>query len=115
MTRATRIVEKLLDDELFEMANVLPADSGLRHRVWVSVNMHQWHNRPRLKVEGTNKQFYPASIDDPVEMLEGWPPGFSAADFHDLQQFIALNRDLLLDYWNDRIGTKAMSAAIRAV
>ncbi len=94
------------EEELFEMANILPEETGLTRRIWISINVRQQHHRPRLKVEGNDNNFYPVAIDEPVEFLAGWPPGWSAAEFKDLQSFIELNRNLLLDYWNDRIGTR---------
>ncbi len=121
---AKQIVETVLankaqpdadDDELFEMANLVPRRTGLKHRVWVSVNMHQRHHRPRLKVEGSDKGFYPASIDDPVAFLAEWPPGFTASDFAALGRFVALNRAVLIQYWNDELDTETMIGLIRAV
>jgi len=108
-------VAGVTDDELFEMANILPDESGLTRRIWISVNVRQQHHRPRLKVEGSDKDFYPVSLDEPVEFLAGWAPGWSAADFKALQEFILRNRALLLDYWNDRIGTRQALAGIQRV
>ncbi|PWU19263.1 MAG: hypothetical protein C5B50_06925 [Verrucomicrobia bacterium] len=103
------------DDELFEMANLSPPRTGLSRRIWVSVNARLQHHRPRLKVEGTDHNFYPVSIDDPVEYLSGWPPGWSAADFAALQRFVALNRQVLLEYWNDRIDTEQAIARVQSI
>ena len=103
------------EDELFEMANVLPEETGLTRRVWISVNVRQQHHRPRLKVEGSDNNFYPVAIDSPVEFLAGWAPGWSAAQFQDLQRFVEINRTILLDYWNDRIGTRQALNGIRPI
>jgi len=103
------------EDELFEMANILPEESGLTRRVWISINVRQQHHRPRLKVEGSDNQFYPVAIDDPIEFLAGWAPGWSAAQFQSLQRFIELNRNVLLEYWNDRIGTRQALNDIRPI
>lgn len=115
--QAKVLAERLLasDDELFEMANLTPRRTGLKQRLWVSVNLHGRHHRPRLKVEGTDKQFYPVSIDDDVAFLAGWPPGFSAIDFQSLEQFVNANRDVLLRYWNDQIDTEEMIQSVRSV
>ena len=103
------------EQELFEMANVSPEDTGLSRRIWISANPRGEHHRPRLKIEGTDRNFYPVSIDEPVEFLAGWAPGWTAGEFADLQRFIALNRDVLLVYWNDRIDTKTALNRIRPI
>ncbi len=106
---ASKTVRKILgvtEDELFEMANISPRQTGLTRRIWISVNVRQQHHRPMLKVEGSDGNFYPVSIDEPVKFLAGWPPGWSAAEFRDLQHFVGLNRNLLLAYWDDEIDTQ---------
>ena len=108
-------IDGVTEDELFEMANILPDESGLSRRIWISVNVRQQHYRPRLKVEGSDKNFYPVGIDEPIEFLAGWAPGWSASEFKDLQRFVELNRNLLLDYWNDRIGTRQALENIQPV
>jgi hypothetical protein len=105
--RAPKRNEKLTvsDDEFFEMSSLWPRNTGLTHRVWMSVNVSQRHPRPQLRVEGPNRKFYPLSLDDPVEFKAGRPAGLSAAQFKDLQRFVALNRKVLLAHWNDEIDT----------
>ena len=103
------------EQELFEMDNVSPEDTGLSRRIWICANPRGEHRRPGLNVEGTDQKFYPVSIDDPVEFLAGWAPGWSTAEFQDLQQFVALNREVLMIYWNDQIDTKTALNRLRPV
>jgi hypothetical protein len=103
------------EQELFEMTSVSPEDTGLSRRIWISANPRGEQRRPRLKIEGTDRNFYPVSIEEPVEFLAGWAPGGSAAEFQDLQRFIALNRDVLLVYWNDLIDTKTALNRIQPI
>jgi hypothetical protein len=105
--RAPKLNEKLqiTDDESFEMSNLSPVTTGLAHRIWISVNVNHRHPRPQLRVQWPNRKFYPLSLDDPVEFLAGRPAGLSAAQFKDLQRFVALNRKVLLAHWNDEIDT----------
>src|SRR5207237_7268531 len=94
-TTAVKHAAGVTEDELFEMANILPEETGLTRRIWISVNVRQQHHRPRLKVEANDNNFYPVAIDEPVEFLAGWAPGWTAAEFKDLQSLIQLNRNLL--------------------
>ena len=105
--RTPKLNEKLTvsDDEMFEMSSLWPKSTGLAHRIWISVNVNQRHPRPQLRVQWPNRKFYPVSLDDPVEFLAGRPAGLSAAQFKDLQRFVALNRKVLLAHWNDEIDT----------
>ncbi len=40
------------EDELFEMSNLTPGETGLANRIWISVNVNQRHHLRHLKVEG---------------------------------------------------------------
>jgi hypothetical protein len=115
--KVRRIVESLAfsEDELFEMANLSSSRTGLKQRIWVSSDIRQRHKRPRLKVEGSDKVFYPVSIDDPIEFLAGQAPGFSAMSFKALRRFILLNRPVLMQYWRDELETEGMIDQICSV
>ena len=84
------------DDELFQMSNLTPRQTGLANRIWISVNVNQRHQLRHLKVEGPRKKFYPLSVDEPVEFLGDWPPGLTEAHFRDFQRFVVLNREALV-------------------
>src|SRR5439155_4997270 len=99
--RARKLNKKLTvsDDEFFEMSNLWPQETGLAHRIWISVDINHRYPRPQLRVEqgdGRNRIFYPVSIDDRVEFLAGRPRGLSAAQFRALRRVVTLNRDVLL-------------------
>ena len=46
--RTPKLNEKLTisEDESFEMSSLWPKNTGLSHRVWISVNVNQRHPRP---------------------------------------------------------------------
>jgi len=116
MSKIKKVIEALLDEEhLHELANIDPSDTGLFRRIWIQVDTKHRHKRPRLKVEGSDKELYPVSIDDPVQVLGPWPPGFSATEFKKLQRFIVLNRETLLAYWNDQRNTKTTLRLIQSI
>ncbi len=102
-------------DEAFEMSNLWPKDTGLAHRIWISVNVSHRHPRPQLRVEWPDKRFYPLSLDEPLMFLAGRPPGLSTAQFRDLRRFVTLNRDVLLAHWNDQIGSEAAVNGIQHI
>ena len=103
------------EDELFEMSNLTPGETGLANRIWISVNVNQRHHLRHLKVEGPDKKLYPLSIDEPVEFLAGRPPGLSEAQFRDLQSFVALNREVVLAHCNDQISSKEAIERIQPI
>jgi hypothetical protein len=109
---AEAVVDTLLtasEDELFEMANVHPEDSGLRQIVWFSTNLSQPHHRPRGKVgvkRGKSAQWYPFSIDDPIQWLVKAAPGVTTHDFARIAEFVRLNREVVLAYWNGTVSTR---------
>ncbi len=115
MKESSQTGEDVSDDDLFEMSNLSPAQTGLAYRIWIRVNVHQRPQRPRLYVEEPKRTFYPLSIDEPVESLAGRPPRLSEAQFRDLQRFVALNREVLLAHWNDQIDTKDAFDRIRPI
>ena len=114
--RSKKIIEALLDETYrYELANIDPADSGLSHRIWIQVDTKHRHSRPQLRIEGSDGNYYPFSLDDPIEVLGPWPPGFSAVDFKDLRRFIVLNRGVLMGYWQNEVNTKITLNRIRNI
>jgi len=112
MKTAKKIVETLLEDELFEMANFQPKSTGLRQMVWFSGDPLTKHQRPRGKVR-VNNRFYPFSLDEPIQWLAAVPPGVSARDFSRIAEFVRLNRATLLAYWNGEIDTMGLVRRIQ--
>ena len=93
------------EDEGFEMSNLWQQETGLAHRIWISVNVNQRHSAPQLRVEGPHGKFYPLKLEEPVRFIGGRPAGLSAPQSKDLQRFVALNREVLLAHWHDEIGS----------
>jgi hypothetical protein len=103
------------EQEMFEMDNVPPEDTGLPRRIWICVNPRGEPGRPRLRVEGTDQEVYAVSIDEPVEFLGHRAPGWSAAEFEDLQRFVTLNREVLMLHWDDRLNSLVALNRIRPI
>ena len=106
-------------DDLFEMSNISREDSGLPVRIWVSSKMAaaQRHG-PRLKVElpGSGSPTVPVSLkkDITTDDVVGYN-SLPAGVLNPLRDFINLNYDILIQYWNDEISTKQMILSIKAI
>src|SRR5438552_16896344 len=104
----------MTETELFEMANFHPRTTGLCFVVWFSGDPVAGHHRPRRKVR-VGDEFYPFSLDSPVEWLAVPAPGISAKAFAELTRFVELNRPALMAYWNGEIDTSELSARLRPI
>jgi hypothetical protein len=102
------------EDELFEMANFHPRTTGLRFVVWFSGDPIARHHRPHGKVR-VEEEFYPFSLDAPVEWLAAPAPRVSAKAFADLSRFVDLNRAARLAYWSGQIDTSELASRLRPV
>lgn len=95
-------------DELFGMANLRQAHTGLPMVIWVSEKGHARH-APRIKVSTNHGHKFDSfdavsvSIEEPVEIKAG--SGLSKADLEWVRQYIRCNRAALLDYWEGEIDT----------
>jgi hypothetical protein len=102
------------EDELFETANFHPRTTGLPFVVWFSGDPIASHHRPRGKVR-VGSEFYPFSLDAPVEWLDKPAPGVSTKNFAELARFVELNRPALLAYWHGQIDTSELASRLQAV
>ena len=102
------------EDELFEMANFHPRTTGLSFVVWFSGDPIARHHRPRgkVRVEG---EFYPFSLDAPVEWLAAPAPGINSKAFAELTRFVEVNRAALLAYWNGQIDTSELASRLQPI
>ena len=111
-----RAVESLAigEDDLFEMANFHPRTTGLHFVVWFSGDPIARHHRPRGEVR-VGDEFYPFSLDAPVEWLAVPAPGINSKAFAELTRFVELNRPALLAYWNGQIDTSELASRLQAI
>lgn len=98
--------------DLYEMANLYPEDTGLPMTVWVSPRGNARHDA-RVKVCRVHgNRMVPDPDDTAVVAL--WPEPrliegtLRADDLGPVLRWAAANRDVLMDYWEGRIGTGAM-------
>lgn len=96
--------------DLYEMANLFPEDTGLPVTVWVSPRGRARH-AARIKVcRGPGNRMVPSNtavvaIEPEPRLVEG---RLQAAYLRPVMQWTILNREALLAYWNGEIGTGAL-------
>ncbi len=99
--------------DLFEMANVDPTDSGLRHRLFFSWKEYagtDLQHGPRFKVEIEKGNFANVNLNNPQ-----CPNGMAASDFKTVLHFIQLNQQTILKFWNKELKDPEFHAALQPV
>jgi hypothetical protein len=103
------------EDDLFLMANLRPADTGLPMVVWVSERGRARHD-VRIKVSMNHG----ARIDPTYTATVAVRPSPSLlagyllpADLRAVARWIALNDAVIVDYWYSRISTAEMLQRIQ--
>jgi len=111
------VSEDLRDDSdaLFEMANLFPKHTGLPFVVWMSYRGGAQHD-VRVKVSKGPKavpsEMVSVAMRPEVHVVQG---KLAADDLQLLSQWIELNRDVLLRYWEGEIDTKDAIDGIRRI
>jgi len=105
-------------DNLFEMANIYPEDTGLKCIVWAqsaSPTNHGQHNTPRIKIQIENNMI-PVSIEEnPKVLANGTNQRIDAKLFNDIVRWIKLNKDILLQYYSTPMSTKDFLNSIQRI
>ena len=105
------------DDGLFEMANLSPKRTGLPFVVWISPRAGAQHD-VRVKVSRGPKalasEFVSVALRPDVHIVGAGQ--LSAHEIDLLRQWIDLNRDVIIGYWNGDIEyTEDAIAALRPI
>ena len=106
------------DEMLLEMANISQHATGLDVIIWVQTNNTQStgrHNLPRINFQNNTAtrvqihQLIPISIsDDPKILLNNNDLNkikISQAQINGIKQWIVKNKEILIDYWKEKITT----------
>ena len=113
------IVDKLLqvtEDQLFEMSNLVPVETGLKHTIWFQTNQETRHHQPRGKVmvkKGSRIEFYPFSVNEPIQWLVKPAPDVSGKEFFQIAAFVRLNREAILKHWNSQTSSREFLNSIQ--
>jgi hypothetical protein len=106
------------EDDLFLMANLRPAETGLPMVVWVSERGYAQHD---VRVKVSTKRGPQISPTTPMATFGVRPsPGLTAGyiqptDQRAVEGWIALNEDVIIDYWNSAISTAEMLQRIQPI
>lgn len=96
---------EILEDDLYEMANVYPDDSGLPMTVWVRPRSNERHG-PRIKVCTVHgpRMLPHDTVTVALRPIRVIPAGgLSAADLRAVSQWIRLNEAAIVAHWEGRI------------
>ena len=110
-----RFLAEQADVDLYEMANLYPAETGLPMTVWVSPRGHARHD-VRIKVCRVHGPRM--TIDDTVVVAVRPTPRLvagqlSPADMRLVADWLRLNEAALVDYWEGTIGTVELARRLR--
>ena len=108
--------EKTLEEEneLFEMANLYPEDTGLPMTIWVSPKGNARHDaRVTVSMIHGNRMTLDnlaiVAIRPEPKVLHG---SLDAKDERLVAEWIVKNQTTLIAYWDGEIGTQAMTRAL---
>jgi len=106
----------VLEEELWHLASLSARTTGLPFIVWISSGQGARH-AARVKVAREMADLpgdmTSVSIAFPSTIHDGQP--LSPADLRKLEDWIALNREALLDYWNCKLATDEVIERLRGV
>ena len=99
------------EDILFEMSNLVPENTGLEYIVWIIPKNNREKHGPRIKVN-INNILIPVSVNDNPQVMVNTDK--QIPDFNNLQKWIVLNKDILLQYWDSK-GTMSMRTVLDGI
>jgi hypothetical protein len=110
-------VGRLEANELFEMANLFPRTTGLAMTVWVSPRGNARHD-VRIKVNMTHGNQMNAAntavvgVRPSPQMIAG---RLSPDDERAVFEWVSLNADALIEYWEGQIDTVQLGQMLKAI
>ena len=85
------------EQRIANMVNLHQEDTGIDTIIWVD---HKWPNQKPFIMALTSLGKVSISIEDEPKVLE---PDILTDDISAVIQWIRLNKDVLLDYWNEEL------------
>lgn len=104
----SRLFEK---DEFQEMSNIFPRTSGLPFIVWLSHKSGREGHWARVKVVIDNNN-YSVTISDNPEWINK-PKNVSEKKLNEVIEWIKLNKQTLLDHWNQKIDSAELGLNLK--
>src|SRR5207302_2929336 len=99
----TPLADELAAEELVEMANLTTAQTGVPGTIFISTVMGGHGPRVKYFVQpGRNQASFSVLIADPARVVANSLPDWVLQQrAPDVIQWVALNKDALLDFWNN--------------
>src|SRR4051794_3235306 len=100
--------------DFFLMSNLHPRTTGLPFVVWIAVNdgSDDVHVKITPGPQARPDQFVSVAIGRDVKAIRG---EMNESDLDLLRQWVRLNRDVILRYWNADIDTAEAIATLRSI
>jgi hypothetical protein len=106
--------DALADEDEFLMVNVRSRSSGLPMNLWIGPRGRARH-AARVKVQTDHRPQF--DLDqlavvgvDPPDLIEG---ALGERDLELVRRYIALNRNAILDHWNERTDGVELAGALK--
>jgi hypothetical protein len=107
-------------EPIFEMANIEQELTGLEVLVFASPKMGS--HGPRIKFQNgyetrvtSKSNLIPMSISSRPEVLVDVKLKISKKDLNKIKQWIILNKEVLLKYWNQEVNTREFINSIKEI
>ena len=104
------------------MANLSSSRTGLPNGIVVYVSVKDSpssRHAPRVKISNVRNSFNPwdtwsiGLYSEELPLVAGKPKNFSRMELDAVRSFLLLNRELLLNYWNAKIGFEDLLQKIK--
>ena len=106
---------RICEDDLWVMANIYPADSGLPMTIWVRPRSNERHG-PRIKVCTVhgNRMLPDQTVTVTLPTILVIPPGgLSASDLFVVGDWIRLNEEAITAHWDGQISSIEFARRLR--
>lgn len=113
-------LRQLDEEQLWEMANLHPRDTGLPVIVWADSNRQMKHGL-RIKFQNSysdktdSSSLVPMTISEDPQVPVQVKLRISNADLQKIRQWIILNKDLLVAYAKEEITTKEFVNSLKTL
>ena len=107
----------LADEEIMDMVSLVTSETGIHNTIFVSTKGYAQH-APRIKIAIDPPNSFSATSKTASMAIHDYSTLGEPIPTHiakQARQFIERNRDVLLEYWNNKIGTGELIRRIRPV
>ena len=112
----------LEEQKLEEMSSIRKRDYNLPVNIWIDdigSERKTKHNMPRIKVQNdysdtlNSRNLFSLSIEKNPKILAGEYDGIKSKDIKIIKDFVTLNEESLMKYWNQEIGLRELLSQLK--